>query len=102
MHDVLVTGSSDGAGPTGSRAPTFAALVAPGPQSSEEARYKCDKNRPKRPLSGYNIFFKDERAKMVKEIQDRNEEGIEVDKEVDYEGNPRGKTRQKRPKFRPG
>jgi hypothetical protein len=105
MHDVpgVVAGAGDDSGPAGSRAPPFAALMAPRPQSTEvPTRQKRDKNRPKRPLSGYNIFFKDERAKMVKEIQDRNEEGIEIDKEVDSEGKARGKTRQKRRKFRPG
>jgi hypothetical protein len=43
---------------------------------------KRDKNRPKQPLSAYNIFFKDQRAKMLLEIK-----GGEAETQ---EGNPAG------------
>lgn len=38
------------------------------------AKNRRDKNRPKQPLSAYNIFFKDERAKMLLDIKDTENE----------------------------
>ena len=43
----------------------------------KNAKNKRDKNRPKQPLSAYNIFFKDERAKMLLEAQKAAEEDAE-------------------------
>lgn len=51
--------------------------------STSTRKMKDDKDRPKRPLTAYNLYFKEERTKLLAE---RQHEGTEANEEKDNDG----------------